>query len=207
MMSRPVKRSLRKNRPIASQERFQEIANQGLLQHNPSSAEAATRAPGGSCRCAGLTQLMVVVSSPLLMTRKNSSYRGQRGGLECFLTKWEQSRGYVVILLSRGSCWSAAYMSHSFAKLFAECHWFVVAGLHKEVCREGKHGSIDRFCSGAMEVFLERRPDIHKDKVKLVDPPFVGRGVCHGLFHVAVKALTHTIRPLVVGRYPDSLGT
>lgn len=146
MMSRPVKRSLRKNRPIASQERFQEIANQGLLQHNPSSAEAATRAledPGGSCRCAGLTQLMVMVSSPLLMTRKNSSYRGQRGGLECFLTKWEQSR-------------SAAYMSHSFAKLFAECHWFVVAGLHKEFCREGKHASIDRFCSGAMEVFLER---------------------------------------------------
>lgn len=49
--------------------------------------------------------------------------------------------------------------------------------------------------------------DVHKDKVKLVNPPFVGRGVCHGLFHVAVKALTHTIRALVVGRYPDSLGT
>lgn len=22
--------------------------------------------------------------------------------------------------------------------------------------------------------------DVHKDKVKLVNPPFVGRGVCHG---------------------------
>lgn len=102
------------------------------------------------------------------------------------------------------SCQSAGYKVHSFTELLAEGPWFKVAGLDK-VFGEGKHGSVDLFCNDAVQIFLKECLDVKKDKWKLFDPHFIGRGRCWGLLRVEVKALNHVVWAGVLGSPPDSL--
>lgn len=142
-------------------------ANQEPLQLSPYSVvvtKLTLEILKGCCRCMGLTQSIVTVSSPLgqwmvmvllplLMTGKGPSYRGQRGGLgfsykhmRAILESW----GHVEVMLPRGSRWSAVYPGHSVAELPAKGPWFNGAGLDKEICGKGERGSVDHFCDGAL---------------------------------------------------------
>lgn len=128
------------------------IANQGPLQHSPSSATAAKQSPGRLLQVRDLNMIdghrllafwVVNCDGPvaLLITGKVSSYGEQRGGLGCFLSKtWEQSWSPGGMQIS--CCWEGLIgLLRSRAELLDESTCFIVVGLDEEICREGEHDS------------------------------------------------------------------